>query len=286
MCVIICIEDGKYPDYKTLKDAESLNSHGGSISWVDNGKISYHKGITAKKINEYINKKLKPSQVKTAVIHFRIASVGAVNQKLCHPFPISNTVSTKLKVMDSDHDLLFHNGTISNWEGMLIKAIQGRIAILPKGELSDSRVMAYLINEVGHEFLAKLVGNSFTILTKKGIIKYGGWVDVGDNKCSNDYFVKSRYYQNDDYFDKTDKEIDKRLITKKDYKLYNELVEDFYIDDYEILGYLKEGKTMGEIKEIIADTQISDKYYRDFEDINNSVSKDYNGYKSHKGYEY
>ncbi len=282
MCVIICVEDGKYPDFKTLKDAESLNSHGGSISWVDNGKISYHKGITAKKINDYINKRLKPNNVKIAVIHFRIASVGAVNQKLCHPFPISTHVSTKLKVMDSQHDLLFHNGTITNWEGMLIKAIQGKVALLPKGELSDSRIMAYLINELGHEFLSKLAGNSFTILTKQGIIKYGGWVTVGDNECSNDYFVKSRYYQSEDY-DITDKKLDKLLKTKKDYKIYNELVEDFYIDDYEILGYLNEGLTMVEIKATIEDTQISEKYYEDFQNVNSSISKDYKGYK---GYEY
>ena len=81
MCVIICIEDGKYPSKSTLEDAESMNSHGGSIAWLDkNGRKNYQKGIKAKAIMKIINKQLKPKGIETAIIHLRIASVGTVNK--------------------------------------------------------------------------------------------------------------------------------------------------------------------------------------------------------------
>lgn len=261
MCVIINVEDGKFPDFKTLQDAESLNSHGGSIAWLYDGKINYHKGITAKKVNSMIQKKLKPSNVKTAIIHFRIASVGKVNQRLCHPFPISNNVNTKLKVMDSKHDLLFHNGTISNWQDILIEAIQGNICKIPKGELSDSRIMAYLINTLGYEFLKTVIdGNRFSILTKQGIIKYGKWVKIGDNQCSNDYFVKSKFYEIDD-IDIIDDEkyngdpLGHYINTKKDFKEYNKICSEFEDDlediDMEILLHLEDGCKLKDIGHII-----------------------------------
>ncbi len=190
MCVIINIEDGKFPKSQTLKDAESLNSHGGSIAWLEKGKINYRKGLKAKKIIKIIEKRLIPNKVKTAIIHFRIASVGNVNPKLCHPFPISKEVKTDLHVDDSKFDLLFHNGTISNWEKMLIKSIQDNPAKIPKGELSDSRVIAFLLNRHGNDIIKDSQMNKFSILTHKGIVKFGTWVKVDDNQCSNDYFVK------------------------------------------------------------------------------------------------
>ena len=190
MCVIINIEDGKFPKAQTLKDAESLNSHGGSIAWLENGKMNYRKGLKAKKIIKIIEKRLIPNKVKTAIIHFRIASVGNVNPKLCHPFPISKEVKTDLHVNDSKFDLLFHNGTITNWEKMLIDSIQKNPAKIPKGELSDSRVIAFLLNRHGNGIIKDSVMNKFSILTKKGIVKFGSWVKVGENECSNDYFVK------------------------------------------------------------------------------------------------
>ena len=217
MCVIINIENGEFPKYQTLKEAEILNSHGGSIAWLENGKINYQKGIKAKKVNELIEKRLKPNKVKTAIIHFRIASVGNVNKDLCHPFPISNEVKTDLKIEDSKFDLLFHNGTISNWENMLIESLQKNFGKLPQGELSDSRAIAFLLNRHGTDIIKDSKHNKFSILTKKGIIKFGTWVKVDKNECSNDYFVKNDYeYNYLGFWDKTEtkKEVSKKEKTK------------------------------------------------------------------------
>lgn len=272
MCVIINIEDGKFPSYATLQSAESLNDDGGSIAWLEDGKINYHKGITAKKINKIIERRLKVKKVDTAIIHFRIASVGDVNKKLCHPFQISNDVRPELKVEDCENDLLFHNGTIHDWESILIENIKGLDVKIPIGELSDSRIMAWLVNlKQDHEFLddTDYLGNKFSILTKNGIVKYGHWITVGDNECSNDYFVKkqnsavfvygSNYSKTNDPFndeqtaDEIQTELDGYLVTNEDLRIYNKLIREYYVSDQEILEQLNDGKEMEEIEALFDD---------------------------------
>jgi hypothetical protein len=197
MCVIICIEDGKYPSKSTLEDAESMNSHGGSIAWLDkNGRKNYQKGIKAKAIMNIINKRLKPKGIETAIIHFRIASIGNVKKALCHPFEITNRVELNLSGERMTTDLLFHNGTWSEYAEEMLDFIgkHDKPITIPYGEFSDSRVMAYLAKRMGVKKMAKLVTgwNKIAVLTSDGIKRYGtGWVDFKGNKCSNDYFVPS-----------------------------------------------------------------------------------------------
>lgn len=282
MCVIINIEKGEYPKYQTLKEAEILNAHGGSIAWLQDGKINYQKGITAKKVNSIIEKRLKPNKVQTAIIHFRIASVGKVNKALCHPFPISSEVKTDLKVEDSKFDLLFHNGTVSSWESMLIESLQKHEGKLPNGELSDSRAIAFLLNRHGTDIIKDANFNKFSILTKKGIVKFGTWVKVDNNECSNDYFVKTDYEaQYLGYWSKTEtknevkkktkpkyltlgewslknqksetkkSDITKFIKTQQDKKYYKLCKEEFYVTDDEILDNLDNGLSMIEVHDLL-----------------------------------
>ena len=113
MCIIICVEDGHFPTKATLKSAESLNSDGGAIAWLNkDGTMSYKKGIKASKISKIIKNQLTPNHVKTAIIHFRIASVGGVKPQLCHPFEITEEVTLNMKAVKTTKELLFHNGTL------------------------------------------------------------------------------------------------------------------------------------------------------------------------------
>jgi hypothetical protein len=199
MCVIICIEDGKYPSKSTLEDAESMNSHGGSIAWLDkNGKKYYQKGIKAKAITKIINKQLKPKGIETAIIHFRIASVGTVNKKLCHPFEITNRVELNLSGQRMNTDLLFHNGTWAEYADEMLEFLgkHSKPLTIPYGEFSDSRVMAYLAKRMGVKKMAKKVTgwNKIAVLTSEGIKRYGaGWVKHKGNLCSNDYFIPTSW---------------------------------------------------------------------------------------------
>lgn len=244
MCVIMAIDDGNFPNYETLKSAEALNDDGASIAWLQDGKINYQKGIDAEKIESIISKILEPNKVKHAILHFRIASVGKVNKQLCHPFPISEKVSLTLEKQDSPHELLFHNGTISNWEEILIKSIQKDEINVPKGNLSDSRVMARLVKEYGHGFLKKVTGwNKFAILTKTGIKKYGDWCKVDGIKCSNNLFkdpVVFEYGSNVDYF-LNESDFEPYFKSDEDRGILNELILECGLEEEEIHEYLRMG---------------------------------------------
>ena len=261
MCVIICIEDGKYPSKSTLEDAESMNCHGGSIAWLDKqGRKYYQKGIKAKAITKIINKQLKPKGIKTAIIHFRIASVGNVNKKLCHPFEITSRVDLNLSGERMTTDLLFHNGTWTEYaeEMLVFLGKHSKPMTIPYGEFSDSRVMAYLAKRMGVKKMAKLVTgwNKIAVLTSDGITRYGtGWVKHKGNTCSNDYFVPTanQWGFNDDkpYTFAGYGVNDQDYLNDEEKKTVVELKKDYELTDDDINQYLDYGYSVDDIAFVV-----------------------------------
>lgn len=285
MCVIICIEDGKYPSKSTLEDAESMNSHGGSIAWLDkNGKKYYQKGIKAKQITKIINKQLKPKGIQTAIIHFRIASVGNVNKALCHPFEITNRVELNLKGERMSTDLLFHNGTWSEYAEEMLEFLgkHNKPLTIPYGEFSDSRVMAFLAKRMGIKQMAKKVTgwNKIAVLTSDGIKRYGtGWVKHDGNLCSNDYFLPTQnmWSFNDDkpYTFAGYGVNDTSYLNDTEMKVVEELKKEYDIDDDDINQYLDVGYSVHDIAFVI-DQEI--KEMKAVEDIEDEVQNHYGMY--------
>ena len=261
MCVIICIEDGKYPSKSTLEDAESMNCHGGSIAWLDKqGRKYYQKGIKAKAITKIINKQLKPKGIKTAIIHFRIASVGNVNKKLCHPFEITSRVDLNLSGERMTTDLLFHNGTWTEYaeEMLVFLGKHSKPMTIPYGEFSDSRVMAYLAKRMGVKKMAKKVTgwNKIAVLTSDGINRYGtGWVKHKGNTCSNDYFVPTanQWGFNDDkpYTFAGYGVNDQDYLNDEEKKTVVELKKDYELTDDDINQYLDYGYSVDDIAFVV-----------------------------------
>jgi predicted glutamine amidotransferase len=261
MCVIICIEDGKYPSKSTLEDAESMNSHGGSIAWLDKqGRKYYQKGIKAKAITKIINKQLKPKGIKTAIIHFRIASVGNVNKKLCHPFEITSRVDLNLKGERMTTDLLFHNGTWTEYAEEMLEFLgkHSKPMTIPYGEFSDSRVMAYLAKRMGVKKMAKRVTgwNKIAVLTSDGIVRYGtGWVKHKGNTCSNDYFVATtnQWGFNDDtpYTFAGYGVNDQDYLNEEEKKTVVELKKEYDLTDDDINQYLDYGYSVDDIAFVV-----------------------------------
>tara|TARA_B110001454_G_scaffold217887_1_gene244291 strand:- start:85 stop:963 length:879 start_codon:yes stop_codon:yes gene_type:complete len=259
MCVIICIEDGKYPSKSTLEDAESMNCHGGSIAWLDNkGRKYYQKGIKAKAINKIIKKQLKPKGITTAIIHFRIASVGNVNKALCHPFEITNRVELNLKGERMTTDLLFHNGTWSEYAEEMLQFLgsHNKPLTIPYGEFSDSRVMAYLAKRMGVKKMAKLVTgwNKIAVLTSDGIKRYGtGWVKFKGNTCSNDYFVPKQFSFSDssNYTFAGYGVNSEEYLNEEEKKVVVQLKKDYDISDSDIDNYLDYGYSVHDIATVI-----------------------------------
>ena len=141
MCVIL-IPTKRHPTPDELNDAQDSNPHGAGIAWKNqDGKLAYEKAIDAKRVWEIIETE-KPKI--PYVIHFRIASVGGVCDKLTHPFPVNQSVSLK-KQWQGKSPLLFHNGTWTDWKEAVMPFSGHKD--FPRGSLddwSDSRALAYL----------------------------------------------------------------------------------------------------------------------------------------------
>ena len=104
------------------------------------------KNLSADEVGE-----LLPQLAGEIVIHFRWASVGGVNPRLCHPFPVDRGAETKLS--GTTKTLLFHNGTWRSHASALEyleREQERKIA----GPISDSRVLALLLAHTARDSLA------------------------------------------------------------------------------------------------------------------------------------
>lgn len=195
MCVIFACED-KFPTKQNLKDAELMNDDGAGVAWLDNKKrVHFVKGIDGLTIYKMI----KSKELKLpCIIHFRIASSGTTSKGLTHPFIISTKSPIKLKgVLPKESDgVLFHNGTISDHEDLLKKHLMLSQNKMLKGEISDSRVMAFITALYGHDFINLISEgwNKYAVLDSKGIHKYGNWGFMKKGlQHSNNYYECNFY---------------------------------------------------------------------------------------------
>ena len=190
MCVIL-VPTKRHPTPDELNDAQDSNPHGAGIAWKNqDGKLAYEKAIDAKRVWEII----ETEQPKIPyVIHFRIASVGGVCDKLTHPFPVNQSVSLK-KQWQGKSPLLFHNGTWSDWKEAVMPFSGHKD--FPRGSLddwSDSRALAYLAYKTKRGFF-NFIDEKVAIMEKNGEVNlYGSWRKNDTIWCSNLNHVRSKH---------------------------------------------------------------------------------------------
>jgi hypothetical protein len=197
MCVILCFED-EFPKLSMLEDAETTNPHGGGMSWINKeGKVEWMKGQCMKP--KKIMKMIKQGKMNLPIIiHYRIATHGAINDMMCHPFPLGK------KAHNAEHGVteegvMFHNGIWNEYNEYAIKLCMTRNVRIPDGDMSDSSIMAWIASHVGHNFL-HFTEEKVITMTPAGITRYGdGWVDVQGIKCSNDNFEPTPSFGYDGY---------------------------------------------------------------------------------------
>ncbi len=249
MCVISIIENkDQIPSDSMIDKMYKENPHYSGISYFDENKkqIYYKKGIEANEIKQIMK---RAKQFKNIIQHYRIASHGsATNKLLNHCFVISNGYKNRLEGY-TNHDVLYHNGTLDmkDLNDIALKImVNNPDAIFPKGELSDTYLLSFILSHVDYSILNLFIKqNKFAIMNGKTgkITTYGDWHDVKDNKnilkCSNDYF-NNTYQFGDDlladdtwYMDKEEKKEVKRLLKK--YRKQG--VNDYNIQEYLDLGY-------------------------------------------------
>jgi hypothetical protein len=146
MCVIYACYD-KFPDDAELARGADRNTDGAGISWLapdpeQGGKLSvfWEKGLKDDKaVKAFIKEK---NLQLPMVIHFRTASIGRSCRALTHPFP--TVQGAPLWESGSAPEVLFHNGTISCWDDLVLTAGLPSEERFPEGEWSDSRALAWL----------------------------------------------------------------------------------------------------------------------------------------------
>jgi len=181
MCVILVCPPDVRPGIEILNACHFANPHGAGVAWREKSEVRWAKNLGPQEVA-----KLLPRIDGEVVIHFRWASVGGVDPKLCHPFPVDRLASTKLK--GSARRVLFHNGTWGGFKAALTYLEREQERKIG-GPISDSRVMALLVDHVGNPKMLKEVDGRFVLFTARETKLFGDWRQWGGMRCSNIGFV-------------------------------------------------------------------------------------------------
>jgi len=181
MCVILVCPPKVRPAVATLYACHAANPHGAGVAWRENGKIRWVKNLGPGKLMMKL-RELPPGEV---VIHFRWASVGGVDARLCHPFPV--TPKAPISLSGAAESVLFHNGTWAGFEDALDRLQQAGVE-LPRPPISDSRAAALLVNATQPDVLKRLPGK-WVWMGAADTKLFGEWQTWGGMRCSNTYFL-------------------------------------------------------------------------------------------------
>ena len=145
---------------------------------------------------------LLPKLEGEVVIHFRWASVGGVDGRLCHPFPV--TPKANVSLSGTAESVLFHNGTWGGYADALVRLEQVRDEPLPTRPMSDTRAAALIVHTTGPDVLQTPAGPVGVDERASDTQLYGQWEQWGGMLVSNSYFIhhiKRRFFAPQAYAD-------------------------------------------------------------------------------------
>lgn len=186
MCIIIVGNATTKPDVTALKKCWARNPHGaGFAQYHEDGRVEWKKGITD--LDEAIE--LIERATGDWVAHFRFITVGGDSHHLHHPFPISKTAPRDLEGLGNG-SVLFHNGTWKEWKrGARDFSLNTADTQIPDGDMSDSRVIAWICAHKGYRFLNLLPGRYAVVTKSRGVKLFpptkAGWTQIGGVWYSN-----------------------------------------------------------------------------------------------------
>ena len=190
MCIIVCKPKGaKLPEKSVLKNCFINNDDGAGFSFSKDNRIYLSKGYSRfKPFYKAVHHFIKDDT--TAILHFRIASVGEVSGENCHPFVMSQSKTEINKTINCTKTPVFaHNGTLS------IKAVNGK---------SDTRQYARIVgdplirdNIFRNKSLCKLISGSIgyskmAFMNRKGDMKLFGEFEEEDGISFSNHSYKYR----------------------------------------------------------------------------------------------
>jgi len=177
MCVIVYKPKDVTIDRETLHDCYLSNPDGIGYMHYPNGdrRVRIHKGMDIESLITELDE-----IDGEAVIHFRLATHGEVDEANCHPYPVTHDES----ILGADdvtvRAAIAHNGIIRKWADQ-------------KDKWSDTarfvyRYLAHIPRNKRHKALkkhAKNDGQKFALMNAKGVRMYGDWEQVDDVWFSN-----------------------------------------------------------------------------------------------------
>ena len=178
MCVIlVCPDETVRPERDVLDACHAANPHGAGVAWREGGRVRWMKNLEPDDLEA-----LLPELPDEIVIHFRWASIGGVDADLCHPFPVTKSAQTAL--VGKASRVLFHNGTWGGFRDALAyieKAEKRKVG----GPISDSRVMALLVNHLHDPDLLQSVDGRFVLMGATKTSLFGDWREWQGMRFSN-----------------------------------------------------------------------------------------------------
>jgi hypothetical protein len=194
VCIIFTCDAGR-PDDDLLEEANFRNSDGAGVAWVEDKKVLWKKGLDVKQVQKLIPKLKYPY-----MIHFRSASIGPNVSALTHPFPLTPKVS--LDLLGSASSVLMHNGHWGEWKAAIRGEILSRGLKAPGGHWSDSRAIAFLVNQHGLGILPLILDSDrVAVLNGKGdIITFGTFYPHKGFKASVDIDTNHRWKRDTSQF--------------------------------------------------------------------------------------
>jgi len=164
MCVIAISQSGRKIPREWLEDMFLANDDGCGIAFIRNGKVIVRKGFM--KLDPFLEFYDQiPETVH--VVHFRLATHGGVCPQYTHPFRIDKPDT--LKTEYEAKLVLFHNGTIKNYEQFAKLA-----NVSPKN--SDTFCLARYLTMLDYKDKLNILvkqTSKFAILSPKTIITIG-----------------------------------------------------------------------------------------------------------------
>ena len=151
------------------------------MAWRAKGRVRWLKNASVSDLLREL-----PKIRGEVVIHFRWASVGGVDARLCHPFPVTPRANVSLS--GNADAVLFQNGTWGGYKDALMRLEAVRKTPLPTAPMSDTRAAALVVHTTGPDVLHKLPGR-WVWMSSAETKLFGPWEDYQGMRVSNTGFT-------------------------------------------------------------------------------------------------
>jgi hypothetical protein len=179
MCLLALARTRKMTNSE-VEQSNKSNPHGIGISWVEDGKVIFKKGMTIEQFKPFY----ESFDHLPHIVHFRFRSAGSTSPELTHPF-LATVESPLVLEYEGCDPVLFHNGTESHWKEELTDACLKAGVKIPDGEFSDTRAVAVIVGLLGPNVLKLKFSGRWIYMDTMDIRMFGDFIEDNGALFSN-----------------------------------------------------------------------------------------------------